>query len=313
MKWSKCADIPIPISNPRLVKIGGHIYVGGGMPGVGKLSYYIYKYDLNHDTWDTLPHCPTQQHSLATLDDELIVIGGLLGRDIANTVYTFRQNKWLEELPPMPTPRYHHSSITHENKVIIAAGGIVSQQDTGKYTRSDVVEIYIKGDQWYSTKPLPFPSSSFSLCIIQDSCYISGGSAQTFEQQLLTVYTTVASLIKNAEPADSRYSAVQCPLKWGKFKGAHPMRCTTLAVMNGKLFSLGGTDFGEMHVGTTFFSTYDFASDTWVECKGAELPVPLYRSTVMNLGNNEVICVGGQPKSQQFSAEVFIGSYNFVQ
>ena len=64
-----------------------------------------------------------------------------------------------------------------------------------------------------------------------------------------------------------------------------------------------------LRYGSKFISTYDFATDTWVECKGAELPLALYRPGLVNLGNNKVMLIIGQPRSQQFSKVVFIGSY----
>ena len=71
----------------------------------------------------------------------------------------------------------------------------------------------------------------------------------------------------------------------------------------------GSVDHGQRRLGSKFISTYDFATDTWVECKGAELPLALYRPGLVNLGNKKVMLIGGQPRSQQFSKVAFIGSY----
>ena len=294
--------MPEPISVPQVVKIGNHVYVGGGMR---RMKGPMFKYSLHEDTWTVLPLCRTSGHSLATLDDELLAIGGMMPvNEVAHTVYTLRRNKWMEVLPPMPTPRCLHSSATHENRVIITAGGTTSIKETGERTQTDAVEIYIKDNQWYTTKRLPLPSSSFSLSIINDTCYILGGNTTNY-----TMYATISSLLENAEPVDSQYSMPQCPVTWDQLKEKHPLILNTAVEINGNLFVMGGSPDIIMHHGTRFISTYDFATDTWVECKGAELPVPLYRTTVLNLDNDEVISIGGQPKSQQFSAEVFIGSY----
>lgn len=74
------------------------------------------------------------------------------------------------------------------------------------------------------------------------------------------------------------------------------------------LTAMGGTYDGRLRLGSKFISMYDFATDTWVECKGAELPVHLYRTGVVKLADNKVMVIGGQPKMQQFSNEVYIGS-----
>ena len=270
-------------------------------------SHYILKYNLQRDTWNKLPYCPTYQHGLATLDKQLLVIGGKIGLDIVNTVYNLVGSQWVEVLPPMPTARTGHSTLTHEDRIVIAAGGVTAIKDTGKSTPTDAVEIYVTGEQWYSTKRMPFATIAFSFCILNDTCYILGGTRESST----TVYTSVSSLIKNAEPVDGGYSVPQSAVAWDQLRGQHPLMASSVTELDGKLFALGGTDGDGLHQGTRYISNYDFATDTWVECKGAELPVPIYRSTVMNLGNNEVICVGGQTKSQQFSAEVFIGTYSF--
>ena len=72
---------------------------------------------------------------------------------------------------------------------------------------------------------------------------------------------------------------------------------------------MGGSVDHQRCLGTWYISTYDFATDTWVECKGDELPLAVYRPGLVNLGNNQVMLIGGQPKSQRFSTVVFIGSY----
>ena len=311
MKWRKCPDMPGEISVPQVVKIGRLVYVGGGMrKSTPKNAHNIFKYTLDEDNWTMLPYCKTFLHSLASLDDKLIAIGGMIGAKAENVVFTLDHGTWVEDLPPMPTPRYLHSSATFENRVIVVAGGSTALKETGKIAPTDSVEIYFKPHnmqrQWCTTKRLPFPLQAFSLNIINDKCYILGGSVEVKDQAM---YATVSSLLENAEPADTTYSTLKNPFVWSQLRSAHPLICVALAEVDGNIVTMGGCHVVLLRHGTQYTSTYDFASDTWVECKGAELPVPLYRSTVVSLGNNEVMCVGGQPRSQKFSANVFIGEY----
>ena len=74
------------------------------------------------------------------------------------------------------------------------------------------------------------------------------------------------------------------------------------------LTTMGGKDKSSKE--TTFMSTYNFHTDTWVECEGAELPVALFRSSVVKLNNDEVMVIGGQPNQREFSAKVFVGTFN---
>ena len=201
MVWRKCADLPVAKSAPSVVRIEDSVYVSEGFTEFGN-SYDIMKYSLSQDAWMPLPSCPTHQHGLATLNKELIVIGGIKDSSHrgTNEVYTFRGNDWVEDLPPMPTPRSLLSTASHEDRLVIAAGGVKEAKSNGEFVQTEAVEI-IKDRQWYTTRRLPYPISSFSICIVDDTCYALGGYAVS--------YSTLSTLLDHAEPC--RYSVLQSP------------------------------------------------------------------------------------------------------
>ena len=308
-EWTRCTDSPVTNAIPPTVKIGDNVYVGEALRKRGDETA-IFKYSLTHDTWSRLPDCPTSQHGLATLDGELIVIGGnITGQLRTNNVYTFRNSKWKQVLPPMPTPRSLVSTTSYENKLIIAAGGTISRSSKGETTRTDRVEIYKKNDCWYSTKRLPFVITQFTMQMVGDTCYILGGTTYNPDYSSTAVYASVSSLRKDAVPADSKYTTPQIQSTWDRLQDKHPLTFPSLVELDGRLVVMGGSVDWKQRSGSKFISTYDFATDTWVEWKGAELPLALYRPGLVNLGNNKVMLIGGQPRSQQFSKVAFIGSY----
>ena len=278
-------------------------------------SFNIMKYSLKQDTWMPLPPCPTYQHGLATLNEELIVVGGEMNARSLGTsnVYTFRSNDWIEVLSPMPTPRSLLSTASHEDRLIIAAGGLEEVKSNGEYVRTDVVEIYIKDRQWYTTKRLPFPKSSFSISIVGDMCYTLGGYG-TPEQSCMTIFTTLSSLLENAESTDSsHYSVPQVPGTWEKLENQHPLVHSTITDVDGKIFALGGAVMkNSLKSGTKIISTYDFQSNSWVECKGVELPLAIYNTGVVKLADDEVMVVGGGYKNQTFSTKAYIGKFSSI-
>ena len=309
VEWKRCTDSPVTNAIPPTVKIGDSVYVGYGLRKREEKTM-IFKYSLTHDTWSPLPDSPTYQHGLATLDDELIVIGGHATGELAtvpkNKVYTFRDNKWQQIIPPMPTPRSLLSTTSYENKLIIAAGGTVGANSKGETTSTDIVEIYKKDDCWYSTTQLPFPITQFTIQMVGDKCYTLGGIAPDFNESSTIVYASVSSLLKDAVPAGS---APQMKSTWEQLQTEHPLTFPSLVELDGRLVVMGGSVDRKQRRGSRFISTYDSATDTWVECKGAELPLAIYRPGLVNLGNNKVMLIGGQPRSQQFSKVAFIGSY----
>ena len=285
------------------------MYVGGGFRNKSENQATIFKYSIQDDTWETLPYCQHIQFGLSTLNGELIVIGGLLAGKATNMVYTFRDGAWVKLLPPMPTSRFLFSVVSHKNRYIIVAGGRIGTQSDGRAIKTDVVEIYDHNTkQWYSTIRLPSLTYIFTTCIIGDRCYTLGGTG-TAEESCTTMCVSLSSFIKHSVPADSTYSSPQIRKTWNVLKGLHPLIYASLIEIDGTLTAMGGSYERESRRGTRYISTYDFTTDTWMECEGAQLPVPLYRPGVVKLDDNRLMVIGGQPKMQTFSSEVYIGTY----
>ena len=261
----------------------------------GRISVF----NMQQETWTPLPPCPTIEHGLTTLDGELIAVGGKMKNEDVNTVYTLRNTTWTEALPPMPTPRHFLSTASHDNRIIIAAGGTLHLDRKGTTEFSDRVEVYIKESQtWFSANPLPFGVSTFSMSIIRGTCYILGGAAMEDEVKVM-LHATISSLLENF--------FLRSPWQW--LQEQHPLCLASPVELKGRLVVMGGSSDVFQRHGTRFISTYDSVNNTWQVCKNAQLPVPLYRAGVVKLDSNQVMIVGGQPMSQQFSAAVYIGSY----
>ena len=283
--------------------------MGGGM--VDKKAVMddrVFKYDFSKDVWTPLPPCGTFHHGLTTLNSELIAVGGKARGQATNAVRTYRDGEWKEVLPPMPTPRWSLSTVSNDNKLIIAAGGTTVIKNNGETVRTDTVEIYSTDKHaWYSTKRLPFPISTFTMRLVGDTCYTLGGAINTMNLYT-TLYATVSCLLLDS---DSKCSTAQIPTTWKELQDRQPLIFSSPVELDGRLIAMGGSAELRLRRGTRFISTYDFATDTWVECKGAALPAPLYRPGVLKLDDSRVMIVGGQPKMQQFSAAVYIGNYTF--
>ena len=289
-----------------MLKIGDHVYMGGGYRKTD--SSTIYSYNIRRDTWTQLTFCPTYQHSLATLDGKLIILGGELQNGATNMVFTLQGDVWKKSLPPMPTPRYSVAALSHENRLIVAAGGKTSTTVTGEVLLTDIVEVYIKGKQWYATKRLPFPTSTFSITTVGDKCYMLGGTGNA--REVCTVlYTSLSSLVEIATKRVRHRSAPQALVTWKTLNAKHPLIYSPMVEIDGRITAISGSSEHVLRCGTKFICVYNFEMETWVECKGAELPLALYRVGVVKLSKDKVMVVGGQPKMQEFSSKVFIGTF----
>ena len=304
MTWEKKADLPVGISSPQIVKINNFVFLGGGLSNRFETSA-IFQYHIIDNRWTTLCQCPVLHQGLASLNDELISVGGKSSHGATNIVYTFRDNQWKEVLPPMPTPRYSLSTMSH-NDLIVAAGGSTGTARDGESLRTQAVEIYTRDRQWYITKPIPIPLVLASICMINDTCYILEGTGGP-KRCLTLVQVSLSSLIEEAIPATRLSVAPERNVEWTTT--AYPLYLSSIVKLEGKLIAMGGSYDALLRRGTKFISSYDFAADMWVECQGAQLPVPLYRPGLVKLPGNKVMIIGGQPEMKQFSNEVYIGTY----
>ena len=293
--------MPVGITSPQIVKIDNFVFVGGGFLN----RFDIFQYSINDDTWTTLPQCPATEQGLTTLNGELISAGGKNSQGITNIVYTFRDGQWKKVLPSMPTPRFHFSTVSHNNELIVAAGGVTDRARDGEISKTRAVEIYIKDRQWYVTEQLPIWSSNVSTCVIGDTCYKMGGMGNKIET-CMTLHISLSSFIKLPATAMPEIKG-----EWNVLKTEYPLIYSSLVEIEGKLIALGGSSDAVLRHGTRFISSYDFAADMWVECQGAQLPVPLYRPGVVKLAGNKVMIIGGQAEMKQFSNEVYIGSHDY--
>ena len=244
------------------MKIGDNVYVGSGLRDYGAqetAAYIIFKYNITSNVWSSLPECPTKHHGLAALDNEVVAIGGCDKLSIiTSSVYTFRDSKWQEVLPPMSTPRYLLSATSYQNKVIIAAGGTIVDDCGGDFIYTDKVEIY-KDGRWYNTKRLCFPLSQFTIQMIGDTCYTLGGVTTTYDHTNTSLCSTVSSLLKCA---NSARNSTKHPTMWQRLLDMHPLTFSSPVEMDGRLVVMGGSVDSQRRQGSKFISTYDFSTDS---------------------------------------------------
>ena len=114
LTWERKVDLPVGIASPQIVKIDNFVFVGGGVRNRSEISA-VFQYSVIDNSWTTLPQCLAVRQGLATLNGELTSVGGINSQEVTNIVYTFRDGQWKEILPPMPTPRYNLSTMSHND------------------------------------------------------------------------------------------------------------------------------------------------------------------------------------------------------
>ena len=105
-------------------------------------------YDIEEDTWTTLPPYTCVYFSMATLNKHLLLVGGKDSKTGKRTsivgVWDEKLRRWCHPYPPMPTARSGAAAVTQEDRWLIIAGG------TCKSGKSEVEIVDVIAKHWYT-------------------------------------------------------------------------------------------------------------------------------------------------------------------
>ena len=271
--------------------IGNTVYTGGGCTDDQNCNI-VFGYDIELDSWKSLPPCPVRYFGLAELEERLVALGGIThSSGISDIVYTFdqRSQQWNSTLPNMLTARHSLTAIGFGSN-LFACGG----KDAWRV--SDTVEVLKAGSsQWCKTHPLPFPCCHMSYAIIHGVCYMLGG----FDRHAFTdkvVYVSLTTLLDGVEKSGSI-------CQWNKL---HNIRYTCAAAANvgGCLLAIGGgRTFGNAKV-----CIYCQLRKAWVKLTDLMNVHAYVGPAVAELPNGELLVIGGATSSFEPQTTVYKGS-----
>ena len=296
------ANLPVVMSQHHIVRIGSTIYCGGGLAGGIDKSRQVFKYSPNQDTWSQLPICPTIYFGLTQLDGKLVTVGGSrIDQFIPiNDVYIFQESETWENsiIPPMPTARFYPTAFNYKSTLVVSGGLTHWDTDSKLRTRTDAVEVFqTKTYQWYHAEPLPVGHCGMSCDIVNDTCYLIGGSK--LGAASIQVYcTSVSNLISRTLPPDhpetsSTPQASPSPPTWQVLPEC-PLSYFTAVELGGGLLAIGGVDDSESP--SSAVHMYSPSTNSWVRISSGDLPVPRFLAAATQLEGGEVIFVGGDIK-----------------
>ena len=184
--WSLGPDMPFSMNYyPNIAVLEQKVYVGGGGHGfylfnrdsILTREHTVMVYDIRRESWSLLPQYSFYWFSMAVLNDQLVLVGGVdRGSNIRTNMLGTLDDKasilcWTHPFPPMPTSRSGAMVVVHNNRWLVVAGG---------YSESNIslseVEIFdVLAGQWYSGVPLPIKAYKMSSTVIKNMWYLLGG------------------------------------------------------------------------------------------------------------------------------------------
>ena len=198
---------------PQVVVLNGKPYIGGGRASTDRERLTVIVYDPQKDSYDTLPPYTCKYFSIAVVNNQLVVVGGV---DIQTTkptnqlgVWNEQSKSWTRPLPPMTTACWSPSVATH-NRWLVVMGGV---GDGTVLSRVEILDTTGPG-QWYQAASLPLPCSWVSTVTIGNMCYLSGGYGAVGNPSKKVFSVQLDELISQAvsQPAGARAPAT--PMPW---------------------------------------------------------------------------------------------------
>ena len=181
IKWTRLADLPVPLYASYAAIQHHKIYVTVGISPVNNAYDQVYEYNINTDQWGQLP--PSGQYCGIPhiIGGRLAIIGGCLSatKKRTNKVSTFDEDSqtWTSYYPDLLSVRSKPGVVSHLEHVIVAGGDKGNYADE-RVTQDDIEVLnWIENSHWRKVSiKLPVPMYSFTPTISDDHLLIVGYS-----------------------------------------------------------------------------------------------------------------------------------------
>ena len=164
--WERGQDMPFTSDYyPTIAVLKGKVYIGGG--GKAMMGHYVTVYDIERDSWTTMPPYDFYWFSLADLNNQLVLVGGV-GQDgqRTNTLGVWEDraqtSRWsrAHSLPPMPTAHSGAMVLTQRNRWLIVAGVYNGVKFEGSVSVVEIFDATTSERYRGSSLPIEVPPSS---------------------------------------------------------------------------------------------------------------------------------------------------------
>ena len=260
------------------------VYTGGGEASSDREKQTVVVYDPKWDSYDTLPPYTCNYFSMAVVNDQLVLVGGVDVQTDKVTnklgVWNEQSRRWTHPLPPMTTACSSPSVATHNNRWLVVMGGHGGKDYLSRVNVLDTTEP----GQWYHAASLPQPCYNISLATIGNTCYLLGGFTKGSAASIKVISVCLDDLISQAVSQSASASAPPTPSPWQSLPDTPLERSTALA-FNGALLTVGG------YGGSTAIYHYQPSSRSWI--KARKLPSGRSQCTCTVLPSGDLYVTGG--------------------
>ena len=280
LRWSTCGRAPCEMATPTSSVVEGNMAYFNPLH-----SNNVYSYDSEKQMWSSLPQSPHRLCSLAVVSGLLTAIGGWLGRNVTNQLFSLTgEGKWVERFPPMPTKRNGTAAVCSGKSLVVAGG------TGGDHKLLHTVEVMdTETLQWSTASSLPFALRYASAAICQDRFYLLGYDRSSEPRSVLAC--SMADLQQSCQPQSlgARLETLTLQEVWHQVADL-PVCLSSCATLCGQLLAVGGCDDKFVNYSTAI-RQYNPATNSWKVI--SHMPTARYDTLVAVLPGNKLMVVGG--------------------
>ena len=276
-------DLPVAMAFAVAVIIARNVYVCGGACGDANSAQLVQVFDLDMESWTTLPHAPLYNSQATAINDQLVLIGGqeASSRTITNVIVTWTGQCWQQDLPVMPTKRVRPGVTTLGNFVIVA-GGMAEDKQT-LLTSVDVLNTTTR--QWWTPANLQLPRPMYAMSLTICSTNITVASAIISPIACKRVWQLPVTALKRLLTSDDTTSQ---HVQWTEV-GSTPNYLSSIIQSTAHIVAVGGRDSSTKP--TSDLALYDSNCNKWSVV--GRLPTPRMRCTAVSVSANSFLVLGG--------------------
>ena len=296
LKWRRGKDLPFPMSTyPSMVTLRGIVYIGGGMTENDIDRSKVITYDPLEDTYNSLPPYAYSYFSMAVVNNQLILVGGVDvydRRKMTNKlgVWNEQSQRWTHPFPPMTTACSRPTLVTHNDRWLVVIGG--GGDGGNRLSRVEILDTL--SQQWHHSTPIPqMIGCEFTLAAtIGNMCYLLGGYTAETSTSKRVVSVCLDDLVSQAVSQPVSKNAPPAPSPWQTLPDT-PFEYSTPLALSGTLLAIGG---GKPYINTTkAIHMYLPMSKEWV--KTGEMPAERTTCSCIILPSGEIMVIGAWPFS----------------
>ena len=269
------------------VVLGNKVYIGGGSAGSDCDTCKVMVYDIQRDTYSTLPQYNAYWFAMTALNDQLVLAGGLdlASRKPTNQIAVLQSDKWTRPYPPMTIARHDSTAFSFNNHIIVAGGRV----DQGRRI-SSVEVLDVTSNRWCIADPLPVGRSSIKYVIVGNMCYIIGGYDHTGSHTKVVHKVNLRELTEKAVSITASPATPE-PISLWQTEEDTPLFEFAPLVLKQSMLAVGGRG---RYDASTSIHLYQSGTRRWV--KVGDLPTARYTCTCSVLPNGQVLIAGGRDK-----------------